>query len=261
MLSDTEDSNLAIGFQALGGSSLAGGEDNVAIGNHTLQSLEGADLCVAVGYNAGNDIVNGSGNNLFGYAAGSVITSGSNNTACGRAAGSTTTSGDNNVHVGYNAGTSSSPHHTTNESNRIVLGNNSTTDIYCADTSISSSDQRDKTDVENFTHGLNYIEQLVPKTYRWDKRSWYAEDDLNPTKILEAKPDGSKKRNKLHIGFMAQDVQAIEEALGHNHENETNLVFNKNDDIQCGLKYERLVPILVNAVKELSAEIKALKGE
>ena len=79
--------------------------------------------------------------------------------------------------------------------------------------------------------------------------------------MLAATPDGSKKKNKLNIGFMAQDVQAIEEALGYKTDDETNLIFHKNDAMQVSLKYERLIPILVNAVKELSAEIKVLKGE
>ena len=51
----------------------------------------------------------------------------------------------------------------------------SITDIYCADTSISSSDQRDKTDITDFTHGLDWINKLTPVTYRWDKRAWYHE--------------------------------------------------------------------------------------
>ena len=159
------------------------------------------------------------------------------------------TTGDNNVCVGKSSGTASSPSgNITTGSNIICLGNNSTTDLYCADTSISSSDKRDKTDIVDFTHGLNWINQLNPITYRWDKRAWY---DNNT-------PDGSKKRNRKHIGFLAQDVLAIE---GNPTNKDDMLVVNLNeDDTAYGLKYERLVPVLVNAIKELSAKVTALEA-
>ena len=38
------------------------------------------------------------------------------------------------------------------------------------------------------------------------------------------------------------------------------LLVNENYDGNYGMKYDRVVPILVNAIKELSAEVKALKG-
>ena len=33
------------------------------------------------------------------------------------------------------------------------------------------------------------------------------------------------------------------------------------DDMSYGMKYERLVPVLVNAIKELSAEVEQLKSQ
>ena len=148
-----------------------------------------------------------------------------------------------------NAGRATSPSGAiSTASNIICLGDNNVTDLYCNDTSISSSDSRDKTDVADFTHGLNWVNQLKPVTYRWDKRTWY--DDNTP--------DGSKKRNKKHIGFLAQDVLAIE---GNPTNKDDMLVVNLNeDDTAYGLKYERLVPVLVNAIKELSAKVAALEA-
>ena len=174
---------------------------------------------------------------------------GQRNTAAGKAAGHPITSGENNLMLGYQSGGSYSPSgNVTTGSNIVCLGNNDISDIYCADTSISSSDKRDKTDVTDFTHGLNWINQLKPVTYRWDKRTWY--DD--------GTPDGSKKRNKKHIGFLAQDVLAIE---GNPTNKDDMLVVNLNeDDTAYGLKYERLIPVLVNAIKELSAKVTALEA-
>ena len=94
-------------------------------------------------------------------------------------AGYDISTGNNNTCLGMNAGRATSPSGAiSTASNIICLGDNNVTDLYCNDTSISSSDSRDKTDVADFTHGLNWVNQLKPVTYRWDKRTWY--DDNTP---------------------------------------------------------------------------------
>ena len=82
-------------------------------------------------------------------------------------------------------------------------------------------------------------------------RSWY---DNNT-------PDGTKKEEKLHIGFLAQEVLAIEQADGFAGTKKDMLTVNLNeDDTAYGVKYERMIPILVNAIKELSADNASLKA-
>ena len=159
--------------------------------------------------------------------------------------------------LGYNAGTSAAPSgQITTGSNNVCLGDNGISNLFCADTSISSSDSRDKTDVESFNIGLAWIEALRPITYRWDRRTWYGTDE-EPF----GTPDGSKKRSKKHIGFLAQEALEVEKANGYGSSNDDSLVVNLTDDgMSYGMKYERLVPILVNAIKELSAEVTALKA-
>ena len=145
----------------------------------------------------------------------------------------------------------------TTGSNIVCLGNNSISDLYCADTSISSSDARDKTDIEDFKYGLSWITELRPVTYRWDKRSWYGDD-----KDVKGTPDGSKKRARIHIGFLAQEAIEVEKKHGYGDKKNNMLIANQDEDENdpsYGMKYERLVPVLVNAVKELSAENTALK--
>ncbi len=175
----------------------------------------------------------------------------------GRNAGFEVTSGGNNLLLGHDAGRSSSPSGQLNTHNNIVcLGNNNISSLFCADTSISSSDSRDKTDITNFNIGLDWINALRPVTYRWDRRTWYGTEE-QPF----GTPDGSKKRQKLHIGFLAQEALEVEKANGYGSSNDDSLVVNLTDDgMSYGMKYERLVPILVNAIKELSAEVQALKA-
>ena len=97
---------------------------------------------------------------------------------------------------------------------------------------------------------------MRPVTYRWDRRTWYGTDE-EPY----GTPDGSKKRDRLHIGFLAQEALEVEKANGYGSSNDNSLVVNLTDDgMSYGMKYERLVPILVNAIKELSAKVTALEG-
>ena len=92
-------------------------------------------------------------------------------------------------------------------------------------------------------------------TYRWDRRTWYGTKE-EPF----GTPDGSKKRQRLHLGFLAQEALAVEQANGYGSSNDDSLIVNLTEDgMSYGMKYERLVPILVNAIKELSDKNIALE--
>ena len=244
--------NIAIGFVA--GDNYTTGENNIAIGRESMsQGTDAPKNNVCIGYQTGYYISDG----------GNGGDNGKNNTFVGTNAGTAVTTGHNNLLLGFNAGYSANPAgYVDTGSDIVVLGDNSISDFYCADTSISSSDKRDKTDVTDFTHGLKWVEQLKPITYRWDKRTWYHEYNEDGTVKTEGTPDSSKKRARQHIGFLAQDVLAIEQADGFASKKDDMLVVNLNeDDTAYGLKYERLVPVLVNAIKELSAKVKALEAK
>ena len=191
----------------------------------------------------------------MGDEAGYNITDGAKNTCVGHDAGGGLTTGSNNILLGHDSGRAGSPSgNLTTHNNNVCLGDDDIANLYCADTSISSSDERDKTDIERFNHGLSWINKLSPVTYRWDKRSWYSKD-------LSATPDGSKKRNQLHIGFLAQEHLEVEKEHGFGDGKENMLVTDLTEDgNRYGMKYERLVPVLVNAIKELSAKNDALEA-
>ena len=61
---------------------------------------------------------------------------------------------------------------------------------------------------------------------------------------------------------MAQEALEVEKANGYGASNDDSLVCNLTEDgMSYGMKYERLVPVLVNAIKELSAEVEQLKSQ
>ena len=266
-----------------------------------------------------------------------TIGGGDFNTALGSSAGDAITSGSNNAFLGYQAGTADSPSgDVSSASNVLCLGNDNISSFYCADSSIDTSDERDKADKTNFTGGLSWVNAMQPITYYWDKRSWYcsatdptlkittsvadtftenesvkgqtsnaygifksgsgatltfvsaagtfvagetvtgetsgieatvaASDFFNsgkvtPADILAITPDGTHKKSSINVGFKAQDILDIEQANGYGSDNDHSLIVDLTaDGVTYGLKYERLVPMLVNAVKELSAKNDALEA-
>jgi len=250
--------NTAVGKESLTSNTTGG--CNTAVGRASLNDNTTGYQNTAVGYTALTNNTTGFNNSAIGQDALGSNSGGNCNTGLGQNAGYDVSTGDNNLLLGRNAGRSSSPSGAiTTGSDNVVLGDDNISNLFCADTSISSSDLRDKTDIEDFTHGLDFVTKLNPKTYRWDKRAWYITDDNQS--ILDVTPDGSKKKNKKHIGFLAQDVLALEQEIGFANDRDDMLVVNQTEDeTRYGLKYERLVPVLVNAIKELSETNKDLKS-
>ena len=267
------DSNVAVGYYAA--SNLTTGTQNVAIGQNAMAAgttTGASNICV--GAESGNDLTSGANNVFIGHQAGFESTTGSSNVGvgvyaaynivgdggynvcAGYAAGYHITTGDNNICLGRDSGRSNAPSGAiTTADNVLSLGNDNIGAFYCATSTINTSDKRDKADITNFTAGLSFIEQMQPVTYKWDKRSWYSDD-------LSATPDGSKKAIETNVGFIAQDVETLEKEIGFaNDKNDMLFVDITKDGKRYGMKYERLVTVLVNAVKELSAKVKELESK
>ena len=82
---------------------------------------------------------------------------------------------------------------------------------------------------------MDFVDQLKPKSF------WFTKE----------RGSNEKHGNKKY-GFLAQDILALEGS---------NPVIINNED-ENSLKYQgsHLIPILVNAIKELSAKVKALEA-
>jgi hypothetical protein len=123
----------------------------------------------------------------------------------------------------------------TTGSNIIALGNNTHTNAYIKIDWTVTSDLRDKTNIENVPHGLNFINQITPIKYDFKTSR---EDDT---------PHGTKK-----YGFSAQEILTLE---GDNP-----VIIDNHNPENLKLTGGHLLPVLVNAIKELSEENKDLKS-
>ena len=225
--------NTAVGYSAL--HSATSGQHNTAIGYASLYSLTTSSQNTAVGYNSGSAVTTGVQNTLMGENSGIVLTTGDRNTIIGRDAGGTITTGDNNLLLGHDAGKSGSPLHITTQDNKVVIGDNNIDGCHVKVDWTVSSDQRDKTDIQDITTGLDFVKQLKPKSF------WFKKDR-----------DSDVKHGDKKYGFLAQDILALEGS-------DPVIINNKDED---SLKYQgsHLIPILVNAIKELSTKVTALEA-
>lgn len=242
--------SVAVGFGALGATIEAA--SNVAVGYQALTASTTGTLNVAVGRAAGISVTSGGSLTACGYDALGDVTTGSQNTGLGKDAGSKITEGSNNLCLGYDSGVTGSPGgNITTASNTVCIGDENIANAHIQVDWTVASDKRDKVDVEPSRMGLDFINKLAPVTYRWDKRSAYE----NGT------PDGTRKEDWLDIGFLAQDVEALEAEYGYSISEKTNLATTLSDDgEQYGLQYSKFVPSLVKAVQELSARVAELEA-
>jgi len=206
-------SNTAVGYQAF--YSAQSVSHNTAFGRQALYTNNGGEQLCAFGSSALYNATAGN-NSGFGYLAGNNITSGTNNTC-----------------IGHTAYASSAT-----VSNEITLGNSSVTSLRCADTSISSlSDRRDKTDIVDLPVGLDFINSLKPRQFKWQTREGV-----------------STKDGTVRAGFIAQELQEAQTGAEY-----LDLVYDSNPD-QLEVKQGKLIPVLVKAIQELSAKVTALEA-
>ena len=227
--------NIAIGVGAMSANATLSA-DNIAIGNAALCGLSSCGGNTAVGSQSLNQN-NGCGNTALGWQTMFAATNTAFNTAIGYEALRNLTTGFNNVAIGFASGTDALAN-LTNQNNQIILGNNNTT-ILCSKVSLSfPSDLRWKKVSGDVALALPFVESLNPIKYQFcDKETGEVTDE------------------RYRYGFSAQEILANEENPEH-----PIIVSTDNPDMYS-VSDSMLFPVLVNAIKELSAEVKLLKAE
>lgn len=195
--------SVAIGVEAMRGNGTSTSDyANIAIGYRALRYPQQAYNNVAIGPYAGEAY-----SNFTGY---------------------------NCTSIGYVATPSS-----TSATNQFTLGNSSVTNLRCNDTSISTlSDERDKTDIQDLNYGLDFINDVRPVKFTWNRR------------------DGSMGARR-DIGFIAQELYDVE--IDHSSASDTRLAVWLNPE-KMEARPHAMFPILVKAVQELSQKCDALEA-
>jgi cytoskeletal protein CcmA (bactofilin family) len=237
--------NTALGRQALELNTTAA--YNTAVGYYALRTNTTATNNTAVGYNS-LGVTTGGGNTGLGFNAGDTITSGSTNTCIGAFSDTTSTTSTDANAFGYNV---------QGETGYTTVGVNAD-DIRAAHgtaTWATVSDERVKKDIADSTAGLSFINDLRPRTFNFK-----AKGDL--PKEFTGYEEGSTesyKNSKTQHGFIAQEVKAVID--NHSELTEGFNLWNVRDTGQQEVAEAALIPMLVKAIQELSAEVEKLKGE
>lgn len=233
-------------------------QDNVGIGNHVMESATKTTLTAAVGafscrylqgavqvaslgaFSLGN-LQTGGQVTSVGYGAGRFMQDGTNAIALTNVTllgANTSVSGNNQVQIG-----------------------NTTTTTYVYGTVQNRSDERDKADIRDTVLDIDFIMGLRPVDGRWDMRDDYFEeyqvqigidDEARPvfeTRIRKLPKDGSKKRERFHHWFIAQEVKELCDKLGVDFGGYQDHSVNGGCDV-LSLGYDEFIPPTVRAVQQ-----------
>lgn len=228
--------NTAIGDSALYANTTA--DYNSAVGCSALASNTTGELNTAIGDSALYNNTTGGYNSAIGYQALYNNTTGAFNTAIGMIALSSNTTGSGNTAINPEnaAGVYSPVFDPITENNRFCMGSTSVTNAYIQVAWTVVSDARDKTNFAPVPHGLDFVNKLLPTAYQFKESR---ESDV-PTGIVR-------------YGFKAQDILALE---GDN----SVIIDNENPD-KLRFNSDSLIPVLVNAIKELTARLETLENK
>jgi hypothetical protein len=252
-LNTTGSQNTAIGVNALYNNTTT--SYNTAVGQNALTNNRNGEHNVAVGRSSLSAVFNdGSFNVALGSSSLLANTTGNNNTAVGGYSLSANTSGSYNTGVGYlascgstgsgnisigplnSSGTNAPAFAITTESNRISMGSTGVTNAYIQVAWTVVSDARDKTNFAPVPHGLDFVNKLSPTAYQFKESR---ESDV-PTGIVR-------------YGFKAQDILELE--------GDTSVIIDNENPDKLRFNSDSLIPVLVNAIKELTARLETLENK
>jgi hypothetical protein len=148
------------------------------------------------------------------------------------------TTGSNNVGIGCNSGADAMCNITT-QSNNVILGNNDTTVVYSKVAPTNASDVRwKKIDESGVGLALPFVQALTPIKFQFCNAE-----------------TGEVTDDRYRYGFSAQEILANEELP------ENPIIVRTENPDMYSVNEGMMIPVLVNAIKELTARIEALEAK
>lgn len=244
--------NIAVGICAMRSFNCAGGSQSgksVAVGHQALYSGTNHAYEVAIGYRAGRYIsyavALGEGYNIsIGRDSLSSIGNASQNVAIGPFAltnlgqNDCTVLAKNNIAIGANAG-ADTWNNLLAGCNWVIVGNCSSVCYRAKAAWSTASDVRDKAiESDGVPYGLDFVNQINPIVYRMCNRD-----------------NGELRDTKYKYGFAAQEI------LGLETDPRGPVIVQDENPESLSMTDQHLLPVLVNAIKELSTKVDSLQSK
>lgn len=281
----TGTSNVAVGYQALDANTT--GYYNTAVGSSALGASTTANANTAVGLNSLLSTTTGGGNTAIGYAALQSNTTGTNSVAVGSEAAFSQTTGYENICLGVTAARSITTGYrnifigmqtgyyltaTTTGALNTIIGAFSRGSAVGANTEVvlgynlagkgdntayiggpsgayneknvstwdTTSDARIKKNIVDNHDGLDVIKQIRVRNFEYRK----------PEEITDLPEHAAIKTEGVQLGVIAQEIREVLPQC-----------ITENSTGVLSVSTDPLVWHLINAVKELSAQVDALKAK
>ena len=235
----TGTSNIAIGRDSL--NNVVTGNHNTAVGNRCFERItSGSNNCAVTGLYGGLFVSTGDYNNFFGSLAGYAYDQ----------ANATATGDHNNIYGGYSKSSANNNDHENIFGGGLTGKGANTTFIkgavYNSNNSSSfstTSDERIKKNIVDNNTGLDAIEKIRVRNFEYRTKNEITDFD-NPEAVVV------KDKSGVQVGVIAQEIKDILPD-----------VVKQNTTGAYTVDPDNLTWYLVNAVKELSAEVKSLKAQ
>jgi len=136
--------------------------------------------------------------------------------------------------------------------------------IYASVGAINTSDRNLKDDITDCTLGLDFVNKLKPKRYKWKNRTYeekYRDKETNEEKTRIV----GKIHTRYHYGLIAQDIKDTLDEIKIDPKDFAGYVdskINEPDKPQTfGLNYAQFIPPLIKAIQELSQKVQDLENQ
>ena len=229
---------IAVGRDALSGGGPCTGVHNTAIGSRCFERItSGSNNCAVGGLYTGLMLTTGDYNNFFGSLAGYAYNV------------NTGATGDhNNIFGGYSAASGNNDHENIFGGGLTGKGANTTFirgPVYNSPNTSSfstTSDERIKKNIVDNNIGLDAIEKIRVRNFEYRTKDEITDFDYADAVVVE--------KEGVQLGVIAQEIKEILPD-----------VVKQNTTGAYAVDPDNLTWYLVNAVKELSAEVKSLKAQ